>query len=94
MNYELKFLAFHFCFLRQSCFLQQLLVFGQFCLRAGHGCCFLDTGEGLGPDLLQGFAGQGVDTIIFEYAEPNTLVLNTDLCMSLKGDTFNLDTVE
>ena len=43
---------------------------------------------------LQGFAGQDVETIIFEYAEPNTLVLNTDLCMSLKGDTFNLDIVE
>lgn len=43
---------------------------------------------------LQGFAGQGVETIIFEYAEPNTLMLNTDLCMSLKGDTFNLSIVE
>ena len=43
---------------------------------------------------MQGFAGQGVTLIRFEYAEPNTLMLDTDLCMSLKGDTFNLDSVK
>lgn len=43
---------------------------------------------------MQGVAGGDTKTIIFEYADPNTLMLDTDLCMSMKGDTFNLSTVE
>ena len=43
---------------------------------------------------MQGFAGQDVTLIYFEYAEPNTLMLDTDLCMSRSGDTFNLDSVK
>ncbi len=43
---------------------------------------------------MQGFKGDDVKTIYFEYAEPNTLMLDTELCMSMPGDTFNLDSVK
>ena len=39
---------------------------------------------------MQGFAGQDVKKIIFKIKDPNTIVLSTDLCMSLVGDEFHL----
>lgn len=40
---------------------------------------------------IQGFAGQDVKDIIFDFGdeEGNTLILQTDLCMSLNGDVFS-----
>ncbi|MBQ1532219.1 MAG: hypothetical protein IIZ57_08780 [Solobacterium sp.] len=39
---------------------------------------------------MQGFAGQDVKKIIFKKKDANTIVLSTDLCMSLLGDEFYL----
>ncbi len=39
---------------------------------------------------MQGFAGQDVKKILFKKKDANTIVLSTDLCMSLIGDEFYL----
>ena len=39
---------------------------------------------------MQGFAGQDVKKIVFKKKDANTIVLSTDLCMSLLGDEFYL----
>lgn len=39
---------------------------------------------------MQGFAGQDVKKILFKIKDANTIVLSTDLCMSLIGDEFYL----
>lgn len=38
---------------------------------------------------LQGFAGEDVTTIVFEYLNDYQAVLKTDICMSRSGDIFN-----
>ncbi len=39
---------------------------------------------------MKGFAGQDVTKIVFKFKDPNTIVLSTDLCMSVVGDEFHL----
>lgn len=49
----------------------------------GFGCEVADASE------LQGFAGQDVKYIEFKYdSDGQTLILQTDLCMSMSGDKF------
>ena len=37
---------------------------------------------------IQGYKGGDVDTIVFEYTAPGTMMLKTEICMSREGDLF------
>ena len=50
----------------------------------GYQCTVTDASR------MQGFMGENVKTITFEYFDAKTLVLQQDLCMSRMGDCFSL----
>jgi hypothetical protein len=55
------------------------------CQRTDDACWICDVTD---ASMMQGFAGDDVKIIEFEDKGENSLVLKTDLCMSMAGDVF------